>query len=45
MIKEILLSNPSIINDLGENLYEKITKVVTPEWQAAFEPLTKQGED
>jgi len=42
MIKEILLSNSSIINDLGENLYEKITKVVTPEWQTAFEQLTRQ---
>ena len=42
MFKDMLLSNPSIINDLGERLYEKITGVVIPEWQAAFQQLTKQ---
>jgi len=28
--------------ELGERLYEKITEVVIPEWQAAFQQLTMQ---
>ena len=28
------------LNELGTRLYEKITEVVIPEWQAAFEQLT-----
>jgi len=30
------------LNELGERLYEKITEVVIPEWQAAFAQLTLQ---
>ena len=30
------------LTELGERLYEKITEVVIPEWQAAFEQLTMQ---
>jgi len=32
-IKTILLENPSLVQELGERLYEKITEVVIPEWQ------------
>jgi hypothetical protein len=42
MIKGILHSNPTIITELGEHLYEKITEVVIPEWQAAFSQLTEK---
>jgi len=31
---------PEILQELGERLYEKITEVVIPEWQAAFQDLT-----
>ena len=30
------------LTELGERLYEKITEVVIPEWQAAFQQLTLQ---
>ncbi len=30
------------LNELGERLYDKITEVVIPEWQEAFNALTKQ---
>ncbi len=30
------------LRELGERLYEKITEVVIPEWQAAFSQLTLQ---
>jgi hypothetical protein len=30
------------LHELGERLYEKITEVVIPEWQAAFAQLTLQ---
>jgi predicted helicase len=30
------------LQELGERLYEKITEVVIPEWQAAFSQLTEQ---
>ena len=42
IIREFLLKNPSITQELGERLYEKITEVVIPEWQAAFAQLTLQ---
>ncbi|MBM2814825.1 MAG: hypothetical protein HW421_1587 [Ignavibacteria bacterium] len=42
LIKNVLKDNPNIIYDLGERLYEKITEVVIPEWQAAFNQLTLQ---
>lgn len=38
---KIKITKESII-DLGERLFEKITEVVIPEWQAAFSSLTKQ---
>lgn len=31
-----------ILTELGERLYEKITEVVIPEWQAAFSELSSQ---
>ena len=31
---------PEILQELGERLYEKITKVVIPEWTEAFQNLT-----
>jgi hypothetical protein len=31
---------PEILAELGQRLYEKITEVVIPEWQAAFEELS-----
>lgn len=33
---------PEILTELGERLYEKITEVVIPEWQAAFSELSLQ---
>lgn len=33
---------PEILQELGVRLYEKITQVVIPEWQAAFQDLTLQ---
>lgn len=30
------------LNELGERLYDKITEVVIPEWEEAFNQLTKQ---
>ena len=30
------------LQELGERLYEKITEVVIPEWQEAFNALTKE---
>ena len=42
IIREILLKNPLIMQELGERLYEKITEVVIPEWEAAFKQLTLQ---
>jgi hypothetical protein len=40
IILELSLNNPAIMQELGERLYEKITEVVIPEWQAAFSQLT-----
>jgi hypothetical protein len=34
--------SPESLRELGEWLYEKITEVVIPEWQAAFSQLTLQ---
>ncbi|MDA8077616.1 MAG: MjaI family restriction endonuclease [Nitrospiraceae bacterium] len=33
---------PECLQELGERLYEKITGIVIPEWQAAFNQLTLQ---
>jgi len=41
IINNTIKNNPVIINELGERLYEKITEVVIPEWQDAFNNLTK----
>ena len=35
--------SPKSLRELGERLYEKITEVVIPEWQAAFSQLTLQN--
>jgi hypothetical protein len=35
-IQNYIKQNTEIIQELGERLYEKITEVVIPEWQAAF---------
>ncbi len=40
--KESIKITADILNELGERLYEKITSVVIPEWQAAFTQLTHQ---
>ncbi|MGI6048778.1 MAG: MjaI family restriction endonuclease [Petrimonas sp.] len=42
LISHILKQNHSIITELGERLYEKITEVVIPEWQEAFRNLTRE---
>ena len=42
IIRNYILENPSIMQELGERLYEKITEVVIPEWEAAFKQLTLQ---
>jgi hypothetical protein len=34
--------NRKVLQELGERLYEKITAVIIPEWQAAFAELTLQ---
>jgi MjaI restriction endonuclease len=39
-IQNILIKNPEFFKDLGIRLYEKITQVVIPEWQEAFQQLT-----
>ena len=40
--KKPIKITPEILKELGERLYEKITEVVIPEWQAAFNELTLQ---
>ncbi|MCO5248722.1 MAG: MjaI family restriction endonuclease [Chitinophagales bacterium] len=42
IINNILSNNPQLLQDLGDRLYEKITEVVIPEWQEAFNALTKE---
>ena len=39
-IQNILINNPEILKELGLRLHEKITQVVIPEWQEAFQQLT-----
>lgn len=41
-IQHTISSHPSIVTELGERLYDKITEVVIPEWQDAFSQLTEQ---
>lgn len=38
--KDPVKITPDILRELGERLYEKITEVVIPEWQSAFNELT-----
>lgn len=40
--KEPIKVTPEILKELGERLHEKITEVVIPEWQAAFNELSLQ---
>lgn len=40
--KKPLKISKNILLELGERLYEKITEVVIPEWQEAFNKLTKE---
>lgn len=40
--KSPLKITPEILTELGERLYEKITEIVIPEWQAAFSELSLQ---
>lgn len=42
IIRDAVIRNPQIVEELGERLYEKITEVVIPEWQEAFNALTKE---
>lgn len=40
--KDPIKITPEILKELGERLHEKITEVVIPEWQAAFNELSLQ---
>ena len=42
LLYTVIKQNPVIAKELGERLYEKITEVVIPEWQEAFNNLTKE---
>lgn len=42
LIRKILLENPLMAQELDKRLYEKITEVVIPEWEAAFKQLSLQ---
>ena len=42
LINQFLNQNVELQEELGERLYEKITEVVIPEWQEAFNSLTKK---
>lgn len=42
ILNSIIKGNPSIATELSNKLHEKITEVVIPEWQEAFNALTKQ---
>ncbi len=42
IIRDAIINNPKIAEELGKRLYEKITEVVIPEWQEAFNALTKE---
>lgn len=41
-LNKYLLGDASLQKELGTRLHEKITKVVIPEWEAAFKALTLQ---
>jgi len=42
IIRHFLRCDNELLQELGERLYCKITKVVIPEWQQSFEQLTLQ---
>jgi len=41
IIRDTLLRNPTILDELGERLYVKIKEVVIPEWTEAFNQLSQ----
>ncbi|MDI9336953.1 MAG: MjaI family restriction endonuclease [Alphaproteobacteria bacterium] len=42
IINNMLKNSPILLKELSERLYLKMTEVVNPEWQEAFNSLTKQ---
>ncbi len=42
IIRDTIIRNPKIVEELGERLYVKIKEIVIPEWTDAFKQITKQ---
>jgi hypothetical protein len=42
IIRDAIINNPEIVEELGERLYIKIKEIVIPEWTEAFNQLTLQ---
>lgn len=42
LIRDTIIDNPKIVEELGERLYVKIKEIVIPEWTEAFNQLTLQ---
>lgn len=42
IIRDTIIRNPKIVEELGELLYVKIKEIVIPEWTEAFNQLTLQ---
>ena len=42
IIREAIINNPKIVEELGERLFVKIKEIVIPEWTEAFNQLTLQ---
>lgn len=42
IIRDTIIRNPKIVEELGERLYVKIREIVIPEWTKAFNQLTLQ---
>ncbi len=42
IIRDVIISNPKIVEELSERLYVKIIEIVIPEWTEAFSQLTLQ---
>lgn len=42
IIRDAIINNPKIVEELGERLYVKIKEIVIPEWTEAFNQLTLQ---
>jgi hypothetical protein len=40
IIRDTIIKNPKIVEELGERLYIKIKEIVIPEWTEAFNQLT-----